>query len=162
MKKCKYCQTEIDDKATICPTCTKPQSNKLKNIIGISIGLVLVMAIILSGMDNTLPNNTVKETNNLQNTNNVVIDPKGETITLSTGEYIAGKDIKLGKYDLIAQSGNGNISVKSSYNLKVNEMFGIGIEGYDQFYTKTFNNLKLENNDTISISGTVSILFQAK
>ena len=42
MKKCKYCQTEIDDKAKICPNCKKKQSH-----IGRWIFLVILAAIII-------------------------------------------------------------------------------------------------------------------
>ena len=42
MKKCKYCQSEIDDKAKICPNCNKKQGPKvLKWVI-----LIIIIAII--------------------------------------------------------------------------------------------------------------------
>ena len=42
-KKCKYCQSEIDKKAKVCPHCQKKQSNTLGNIVAI---LVLVFIVI--------------------------------------------------------------------------------------------------------------------
>lgn len=38
-KKCKYCKTEIDKKAKICPNCNKKQNSSLKFII---IGIVIL------------------------------------------------------------------------------------------------------------------------
>ncbi len=42
MKKCKYCQTEIDSKAKVCPHCRKKQSNIQKWII---IGVVVILVV---------------------------------------------------------------------------------------------------------------------
>lgn|SRR5574344_317040 len=42
MKKCKYCQSEIDSKAKICPVCHKKQGNT----VGLIILIVVVIAII--------------------------------------------------------------------------------------------------------------------
>lgn len=44
MKKCKYCQSEIDEKATICPNCRKTQNISIARIIGgVIIGLFIFM-----------------------------------------------------------------------------------------------------------------------
>lgn len=48
-KKCKYCQSEIDEKAIICPICKKKQTKKLtkkKLIILITILLMIIFSII--------------------------------------------------------------------------------------------------------------------
>ncbi len=53
MKKCKYCQSEIDKKAKICPHCRKRQgSSALRILIGVIIGLIIIVAIATGG-DNT-------------------------------------------------------------------------------------------------------------
>lgn len=44
-KKCKYCQTEIDAKAKICPHCKKKQGGKGK-IIAIVVVVLVIIAII--------------------------------------------------------------------------------------------------------------------
>lgn len=48
MKKCKFCQSEIDNKAKICPNCQKKQG---KGILGtiITVFIVLVVFIIIVG-----------------------------------------------------------------------------------------------------------------
>lgn len=45
MKRCKYCQEEIKEKAKICPTCGKKQSKKKWLII---LGFIIMIAIIVS------------------------------------------------------------------------------------------------------------------
>ncbi|MEG2311006.1 MAG: FxLYD domain-containing protein [Clostridia bacterium] len=54
MKKCKHCQTEIDKKAKICPTCKKKQGHTGLIISGIIIAIIIV-AIATSGGNK--PNN---------------------------------------------------------------------------------------------------------
>jgi len=81
---------------------------------------------------------------------------EANTKTLSTGEYTVGKNIEAGTYNCEAISGNGNFIVYGNYgSLKVNEMFGTN----GQFYTKTFNNLELEDGDTISVTSGLKIKF---
>lgn len=58
MKKCKYCQSEIDKKAKICPNCRKSQSSSaLRIFIGVILGLIIIIAIVTGG------NNTTSEEN---------------------------------------------------------------------------------------------------
>lgn len=55
MKKCKYCQTEINKKAKICPQCHKNQANPffitLRIILGIIIVLIGIGGIVGAGSD---------------------------------------------------------------------------------------------------------------
>lgn len=48
MKKCKYCQSDIDEKATVCPIC-KRNLNKgnLALVLSLSIGLPLIILIVI-------------------------------------------------------------------------------------------------------------------
>lgn len=52
MKKCKYCQTEINSKAKICSQCHKKQTNPAIRVIGIIIIIIGIIAIV-SGMGDT-------------------------------------------------------------------------------------------------------------
>ncbi|MDD4624010.1 MAG: FxLYD domain-containing protein [Bacilli bacterium] len=49
MKKCRYCMTEIDSKAKICPNCKKSQSSNANKLIKslIKIFLVVIMILVL-------------------------------------------------------------------------------------------------------------------
>ena len=55
MKKCKYCQKEIDSKAKICPNCRKKQGNFFENHVVLTIILAF---IALSTINSLLTNNT--------------------------------------------------------------------------------------------------------
>lgn len=47
-KKCKYCQSEINKEAKICPNCKKKQSHVTRNIILGVIGFILFWSFIIS------------------------------------------------------------------------------------------------------------------
>lgn len=52
MKKCKYCMSEIDDKAKVCPHCGKSQKSKVSKFLGIIIaiiGAVIIISALASG-----------------------------------------------------------------------------------------------------------------
>ena len=51
MKKCKYCQTEIDAKAKICPNCHKKQSHIVRWILLGLLAIVVIGAIFGSEED---------------------------------------------------------------------------------------------------------------
>lgn len=74
MKKCKYCKTEIDSKAKICPQCHKRQTNVVLRGIQIFFGFILFFAglgVIYSSIDNVDDNEkcyiTLEEFNNIEN-----------------------------------------------------------------------------------------------
>ncbi len=63
MKKCKYCQSEIDDKAKICPNCNKKQGPKvLKWVI-----LIIIIAIIGGAVSGGKKENTPIKKDYMQN-----------------------------------------------------------------------------------------------
>lgn len=64
-KKCKYCQSEIDVQAKICPNCRKKQNNVTRNVILGVIGFIFFWAFVLTITD-TSP---VSTNNSGQNTN---------------------------------------------------------------------------------------------
>lgn len=78
-----------------------------------------------------------------------------QDVVLTAGKYVVGEDINVGKYDIIAQSGQGNIYIPQ----KVNEVMGTT---NDKYYLKNYNNVTLKNGDTIEISGQLKVKFQAK
>lgn len=62
MKQCKYCRSEIDSRAKICPNCRKPQgSSVVRIIVGVFVGLFII--IILSAIASLDPktSNYLKE-----------------------------------------------------------------------------------------------------
>lgn len=77
--------------------------------------------------------------------------------TLSTGKYIVGIDIAAGLYNLEVESGTGLITgdLQEGY---LSEMMGI-MEGYEEYYSETYKNLRLYNGDSLEITSGVSITF---
>lgn len=119
--------------------------------------------------DTNLSKSYIDNSNLLENENNTenVVDnnisesnskeEKGQDILLTLGTYEVGTDIKAGKYDLIAQSGRGNVvtkgSIYESIMLSVNET---------EYYSMKYNNLILKNGDIVEIINNLTVLFQAK
>ena len=44
MKKCRYCKSEIDSKAKICPQCGKSQKNPVAKALGVILGIIIIIA----------------------------------------------------------------------------------------------------------------------
>ena len=44
MKKCRYCKSEIDSKAKICPQCGKSQKNPVAKTLGVILGIIIIIA----------------------------------------------------------------------------------------------------------------------
>jgi len=61
-KKCKYCQSEIDKKAKICPNCKKKQNSALPKLVFV----LVCIAIILYAFVNTGNDDSKKSANNNQ------------------------------------------------------------------------------------------------
>ena len=56
MKQCKFCRTEIDDKAKVCPQCGRKQPSKVKKIVLIvliAFCAFIVIAAITGGNEST-------------------------------------------------------------------------------------------------------------
>ena len=71
------------------------------------------------------------------------------------GYYTAGIDLPVGKCNLTAVSGNGNINSSNLLKGGVNEMFGVD-DGND-LYESSFNGLKMKENVVFHISGDVVV-----
>lgn len=75
-------------------------------------------------------------------------------IDLSAGNYIAGKDVPVGTYNITATSGSGNVSSSNMYNGGLNEVMGAENDGISQ---QSFNGLAMDENVTLSVGGNVVI-----
>ena len=78
-----------------------------------------------------------------------------EEYTLSAGYYTAGIDIPVGKANVIAVSGSGNLSSSNMYSGGVNEIFGI--DDGSGFYTSEFNNLALAKNVRLKVTSNLVV-----
>jgi RNA polymerase subunit RPABC4/transcription elongation factor Spt4 len=90
MKKCKYCQTEIDDNAKICPNCKKKQSKK--GIIALCIVVVIIIIAIANGGNNTstTSDNLINTTTQTQEKFTLLDGHTGSYDEYGMGYYIEG------------------------------------------------------------------------
>ena len=63
MKKCRYCKSEIDSKAKICPHCRKKQTNPILKGIMIFFGILLIV-IGCSSLSNDLSSTNSDDNDN--------------------------------------------------------------------------------------------------
>lgn len=92
--------------------------------------------------------------NRTQNNEN---NSKGEDISLTAGKYVVGTDIKVGKYDAIAEKNSGNFFVTGS-NF-VNEILSAK---NDNFGIPKYSNIYLKAGDEVEIKGNLVVKLQAK
>lgn len=96
-KKCKYCQSEIDKKAKVCPNCRKKQNHTVRNVVLGFVGFIFVCALMSGGDTTPVSNNNVSTNinNEIQNNNTkqeeikkyalneeIVVEKYGEKYTL--------------------------------------------------------------------------------
>ena len=75
-----------------------------------------------------------------------------KSYTLSAGTYTVGTNIQAGTYDVLWQSGSGDVLTAD-----MQEMFGTG-NGYIQQY----KNVHLVDGDTVKITSDLTVAFNAK
>lgn len=118
MKQCKYCKSEIDDKATICPNCRKKQKKHgvLRWIIGVPlllIGVLIIIAIATGGSgedDSALM--TMEEFEAIEN--GMTYE---EVVNIVGGEGELSNTASSGDYTIELYSWTGNGSANSNANV---------------------------------------------
>ena len=166
MKRCKYCQSEIDQKAKICPNCKKDLRNYfLKHKVFTTILLLIVVGVIIS--NTRIKSNPSIKTSTEENkvANETYEENKGVDIELSPGKYIVGEDVVPGKYDVQAIKGMGNFFVYSKKvlgGLKVNQAFSENEDKSMGLFGSTYTNLNLEKGDTIETNQNLIVKLMAK
>ena len=71
MKKCKYCQSEIDKKAKYCPNCQKKQgAPKWLSIVLIVIGIIVISSVFTENKEENAIEGNISNTTNEDNNSN--------------------------------------------------------------------------------------------
>ena len=60
MKQCKYCKSEIDDKAVICPHCRRGQESIYLKVIAFIVIAVLIIGLVITFKNNEDEYNNIK------------------------------------------------------------------------------------------------------
>ena len=112
MKKCKYCKTEIDKDAKICPNCRKKQRSKIWVVIGIFIIFIGIGSLFSNPQEETDDENqcylTLDKFNQIETgmTYNEVSDLIGCEGTVSTDASVGDTNMKV--YYWYAENGISN------------------------------------------------------
>ncbi|MEG1447804.1 MAG: hypothetical protein RSC41_00575 [Oscillospiraceae bacterium] len=77
-------------------------------------------------------------------------NPATETVSLGSGDFVAGEDFEPGVYDIVAVSGSGNVSADSMFGGGLDAVMGTSSNGSDE---KEYKNITLFDGAGISISG---------
>ena len=159
MKKCKYCQSEIDSKAKICPNCHKKQTHSILRIL-IGIILIFVGIAIISG---TKEDNFQKDYSQNESVNykNVVYSITNVEKTKGSNEFFQAKDGY--EYVKVTIKIENNSSEKISYNsLDFQMVNGDGVEA--SVYSITAEDDVMLNSGELDAGGVVegTIIWEKK
>ena len=105
-KKCKYCQSDIDSKAKVCPKCGKKQGMKTWQIILIVIAVIVVIIGFGSGNSNTNNESSIQANESTTTSTNV----ENKKIEVKVGENITTNSLKISYLEL-----NDNFTDYSKY-----------------------------------------------
>ena len=75
---------------------------------------------------------------------------EAKTIKLSNGNYVAGSDFEAGTYDIVAVSGNGNVSSSNMFSGGINAVMGTR---NSDFYEKEYKDIKLPYGTELTVDG---------
>ena len=122
MKKCKYCQSEIDKKAKYCPNCQKKQgAPKWISTLLIIIGVIIIFSTLGGNDEETAKEGDISNNNNASNNKEPVIEKFTYEITsqyaddYGFGYYIEGsvrnnknKDYSYVQIEFVCYDNEGN------------------------------------------------------
>lgn len=111
VKKCKYCGTEMDESAKICPNCKKRQSVSVVKIILI----VLLVLVIIGAIGGSSSDDTNSENNNNSSNTQVEDNSNSEVQPEEKTEYNVGETFSDNNVKVIYQSLNDNFTGYSQY-----------------------------------------------
>lgn len=106
-KKCKYCGTEIDKSAKICPNCKKRQKIAWWQVVLIVLAIIIVISALTSSDS---PDNEQNNSNN-ENSNNVTTTENKE----EKNEYAVGEVFNDGYMKVTYMNLNDNFTNYSQY-----------------------------------------------
>lgn len=148
-KRCKYCKSEIDENAKICPVCHKKQGGKWKFIIIGIIVLVILGALINGGDDDTEPKK-IAQNGGTDNTDNTNVTPQPKATEAPTQDDVI---FAVGE---TAQLNNINVTL-----LNVSETEGGEFNKPSEGKVFVLAEFEIENNSDKEISVSSVISFEA-
>ena len=116
MKKCKYCQTEIENKAKICPNCRKKQGPHIVRWVVLGLFILMIVACVAGGGE--------EEKFEKEYT-------QGQTVTYKDVEYSIIKVEKTQGTNEYCKPSSGKEYVKVTVRIKNNSNKKISYNGLD-------------------------------
>ena len=161
MKKCKYCKSEIDKKAKICPVCKKKQGKKAIKIVLLSLLVIFIIATVAdrgnSSNDNPKKEKEFVNIGEKVTVNNVdyIVDEKKIQKEISAGNGFL-KYTADGEYLLIKLTITNNS--KSSININATDFVLKDENGatYASSVLVTVDNMDMFNYETLNPNATES------
>jgi hypothetical protein len=132
---------------------------KVLKIVGIAFMLLAVSGIVSGVLNNGEDNSTTNqesgvEENNLEEIKTEDISNVETSYQLQSGNYTAGIDLPVGKFNVTVISGDGNVSTTNMFEGGLNEMMGTSDP---EIYTSSFSGVSMDKEVVLNISGTVII-----
>lgn len=172
MRKCKYCQSEIDGKAKICPNCNKNQNSK-KGLVVVLLAIIIVIGIAgLSSQDKEASGKIdLSSSNSSSETKKTDSEKSAVKKTYSVGEYVEKDGIKVSFHGITKSEGSefnkpkdGNIFVLCEFTIENNSKKDITISSmmcfeayYDGFSTQQSLSAYLEKGSKQQLDGSVAV-----
>ncbi len=103
-KICKYCKSEIDPKAKVCPNCRRKQSGNGKIIVGVIIALVIIGAAMGGKKDKDEP----KKVADANATGSDTTQKEEKKDFYSVGEVVSLKDVEATLVNVTEYADTGN------------------------------------------------------
>lgn len=111
--------------------------------------------LTISGVTIKIASKENVDSTNLKNRKNAAT----KEVTLSSGNFVSGKDFPAGIYDIVAAKGSGNVSTDNMYNGGLNAVMSTKADG---MYISEFKNAVLDQDVTLTISGVTVKLIPSK
>ena len=159
MKKCKYCQKEIDEKAKVCPHCKKKQNHIVRWIALGILAVIIVAAIVSSGTKKDFKKEYTQ--NDIVNYNNVEYSITNVEKTTGSNKYFQAKEGY--EYVKVTIKIENKSDEKISYNsLDFQMVNGDGVEA--SVYSITAEDDVMLNSGELDANGVVegTIIWEQK
>ena len=169
MKQCKYCKTEIDSKAKVCPNCRKKQGGKLKFIVIALVAVVIIGAIASGGETDEVKKVNGDTTQSENSTNTSKPDSNESSTDFKIGETAEYKNIQVTLLNVTESKGsdifkpdNGNIFVQCEFEITNNSDSDLAVSSvmcfntYVDGYSTTQSISALADNSGNQLDGTVA------
>ncbi len=128
MKRCKFCQTEIDDAASVCPYCKRTQKSGLIGCLLVLIAMVLWFIAIIIALSGDSSSEDA----------NVKVDSSGTEISIGTEQNIVLEITDAYISEDILDQNQIHLSVNNNSDYTI-DAFDFKVESYNTYGQKLSN-----------------------